>query len=130
MSHIRALSCAWDDLLDYYLSLTTYLRQRRCFLLTSISACYIGLPLNSLYPQNPSLCFTWQMVVLDIKARLEATRSITPASSLSNPAISPVQRPQTGFFAREPSDRPPFGSNGTGSYDTATLDNSRHTDEN
>lgn len=70
------------------------------------------------------------MVVLDIKARLEATRSITPASSLSNPAISPVQRPQTGFFAREPSDRPPFGSNGTGSYDTATLDDSRHTDEN
>lgn len=75
------------------------------------------------------------MVVLDIKARLEATRSITPASTLSNPAISPVQRPQPGFFAQEPRDRPPLGSNGTngsngtGSYDTATLHNSRRTED-
>lgn len=77
-----------------------------------------------------------QTVVLDIKARLQATRSLTTPtnhSTSTNAAMEPATRPSTGPFAweeaRGPRDARILQSDSTNSgasYDTATLHDSRH----
>lgn len=70
-----------------------------------------------------------QNVVLDIKARLQATRSSVASTSISS-TVEPVQRPATGPFARVEARGPRdsriqlHDSGNSGSYDTATLHDS------
>lgn len=78
-------------------------------------------------------------MVLDIKARLQSTRSVTTTltttstSTSTNAAVEPMKRPATGPFAREEARDPrdtrtlqQDSANSGASYDTATLHDSRH----
>mmetsp|Transcript_3518 Transcript_3518/g.10219 ORF Transcript_3518/g.10219 Transcript_3518/m.10219 type:complete len:508 (+) Transcript_3518:246-1769(+) len=65
-----------------------------------------------------------QNVVLEIKAKLEATRSSVASVPSTNATFAPVQRPETGQFARLPASDEMDSQMSAASYGTADLHNS------
>lgn len=63
-------------------------------------------------------------MVLDIKAKLLASRSSNASAPSSNSTFSPISRPTTGPFARQPSHPVPDELDSTATYGTADLHNS------
>ena len=62
-----------------------------------------------------------QNVMLEIKAKLEATRSSVASVTSTNATFAPVQRPETGHFARLPASGEHDSQTSAASYGTADL---------
>ncbi len=65
-----------------------------------------------------------QSVVLEIKAKLEATRSSVASVPSTNATFAPVQRPEFGQFARLPASDEHDSEMSAVSYGTADLHDS------